>query len=195
MFSDWHKEQARKAQDWTSIASAQKDEGGDSFSDFFTFSALASTAKGNLKRLLSRHEWEVDVTFGRPAWGTDAAGEFYYDSGQSETVRRVRFMPFVLYRHFHGYVPAAFEVVQNFILYYDAFLVANKGEYQYIDEDGALNPLIRMKQEGNNHSLWVSTHQLRRYLAANKCYLVRYHDHRRMIAEDISSLSGETPKI
>ena len=74
MFSDWHKEQARKAQDWTNIASAQKEEGGGFFSDFFTFSTLASTAKGNLKRLLSRQEWEVDVSFGRPSWGTDAHG-------------------------------------------------------------------------------------------------------------------------
>ena len=182
-FEDWLAKKEIESKDWIVVARSWRDGN----TDLFTFSALASAAKDNLKRLLSKPDWDVRLEFGKPyfySYGREKA--IRYDPCINAEVDDIEFRPFVIYRDFHGLVPSAFELVQNFVLYHEAFFVPEQSEYHCIDDDGEIHPIVRIRQENNNRLVLVDAHHLRDYLAANRCYLVRYHDHRRRASEDIS---------
>ncbi len=50
--------------------------------------------------------------------------------------------------------------------------------------------MARYQVDGDNMELVVDAHHLRNYLAAIRCYLVRYHDHWRKSKIDIRSRIG-----
>jgi hypothetical protein len=182
-FEDWLARKETEAHDWIVVARAWKDE----TTDLFTFSVLASVASGNLEKLLSTIDWDVRLEFGKPNfYSSGEEKQVLYDPATSSLVKGIEFRPFVVYRDFHGFVPSTFELVQNFILYNEAFFVPELNEYRAIDDEGEIHSIARIKQEGNNRLIVVDAHHLRDYLAANQCYLVRYHDHRRKAVEDIS---------
>lgn len=183
-FEDWLAGKETEAKDWIVVARSWRDD----ITDLFTFSTLAAVTEDSLKRILSKHSWEIDLTFGHPTfypYGGERVA--HYDSGMTADIDGIEFRPFVIHREFHGFIPNTFELVQNFVLYYEAFYVLEKGEYHCITDDGDIQPVARIKRQNDNLSVLVSTYHLRDYLAANKCYLVRYHDHRRWAVEDIST--------
>ncbi len=182
-FEDWLAKEETKSSDWIVVARSWREE----TTDLFTFSALASVAKGNLEKLLSKSNWDVRLDFGKPffySYGGEKVA--HYDPGPDTEIDGIKFRPFVIYREFHGLVPNAFELVQNFILYHEAFFVPEKSEYHRIDDDGDIHPIVRIVQKGDNRLVLIDAHHLKDYLAANQCYLVRYHDHRRRAVEDTS---------
>ncbi len=187
-FQDWFAEGETEAKDW--IVAARSWRSGDN--DQFTFSVLASATENSLKQLLSNHTWEVQLGFDKPSFYGSYGDEesVYFDLGTRAEIDGVELRPFTIHRHFHGYVPTTFELVQNFLLYHEAFFVPEQSEYHRIDNDGNLQSVARFKREGDNHAILVDAHHLKDYLAACKCYLVRYHDHRRWAAEDISKHIG-----
>ena len=183
-FEDWLAKEETKSSDWVVVARSWREK----TTDLFTFSALASTAKGNLDRLLSKSDWDVRLKFGKPffySYGGEKVA--HYDPGLDTEIDGIKFRPFVIHREFHGFVPNTFELVQNFILYHEAFLVTEKSEYQRIDDEGDIHPIVRIKQEDNNRLVLIDAHHLKDYLSANQCYLVRYHEHCRWAVEDISA--------
>jgi hypothetical protein len=141
-FEDWLAKRETEAKDWMIVARSQKDK----TTDLFTFSALASANAGNLERLLSKHDWDVDLEFGNPFfYGYGGEKVAYYNPGITAEADGIEFRPFVIYRSFHGFVPDAFELVQNFILYHEAFFVPEQGEYQCIDEQS----MARISSKGS----------------------------------------------
>ncbi len=100
-------------------------------------------------------------------------------------IEEVDFMPFTIFRNLHGYKPKTFELLQDFVLYYNAFFVHEREEYQRINDDGEVQTIARVRRGKDNVILEVDTHHLRKYLADKQCYLVRYHDHNRLSKEDI----------
>ncbi|MDK2946328.1 MAG: hypothetical protein PWQ85_1107 [Geotoga sp.] len=182
-FEDWLTKGENESKDWIIVARSWR-EGP---TDLFTFSVLASAAKGNLEKLLSKPDWDVNLEFGKPYFYSYVDEKVaHYDSGISTEIESIEFRPFIIYRYFHGFIPSIFELVQSFILYHEAFFVPEKGEYHRIDDDGDVKPIVRFRQENDNLLVLVDVHHLKDYLAANQCYLVRYHDHRRRALEDIS---------
>lgn len=181
-FEDWHNRKETSARDWIVVARFQKDE----TTNFFTFSALASVAKGNYEKLIATHKWEVNLeTFVKPFYYRDDTDEtIYYGPRLCIEVDGIEFFPFVINRDFQGYKPRTVELVQHFILYHNAFFIPEKYEYHYVDTSGNILPVIRLKQENNDLIIWVDTHCLRDYLTALQCYLVRYHDHFRAVPEN-----------
>lgn len=186
-FGDWFENKENESKDWIVVARSWRERD----TDLFTFSALASAAKGNLERLLSKPDWNIDLEFGKPYFYSHGDEKVaHYDSGMSTEIDGIEFRPFIIYRYFHGFVPSTFELVQNFILYHEAFFVPEKGEYHRIADDGDIQPIVWIRQENDNRLVLVDVHHLKDYLAANQCYLVRYHDHRRRALEDISEHIG-----
>jgi len=182
-FKDWLVKKENESKDWIIVARSWQDE----TTDLFTFSALASAAEGNLKSLLSKPNWDISLEFGKPYFYSKGGEEIaHYDPGLATKIGDIEFRPFVIYREFHGFIPNAFELVQNFILYHEAFFVPENSEYHRIDDDGDIQPIVRIIQEKDNRLVLVDAHHLKDYLAANQCYLVRYHDHHRRALEDIS---------
>jgi hypothetical protein len=159
--------------------------------DFRTYSVLASSDVGNLEKVLSTHHWTI-VGFGYPQelgipfFSASEEGDLIYHSCQRIESEGIEYQPFTFHRSFHNYVPDSLEIVQNFILFHEAFFVSEKNEYYRINSDGDLEPVIRIEDDDEkNLSILVNVHHLRDYLAANKSFLVRYHDHRRFAKEEV----------
>jgi hypothetical protein len=190
-FEDWDSRKENEATDWVVVARTQVDEIPRRKSDFFTFSALAKLDDQHLKELVDKPGWEVDLELGHPTFYRNGAeGPVRYDSGAKLEKDGIVFSPFVFLRSSHGYEPSRFELVQDFMLYHDVFHSAEKSEYQRIDEDGETHSVVRVVQEGKNLSVLVDAHDLKDYLAANRCHLVRYHDNIRWTADDVPNLGG-----
>lgn len=186
-FTDWLAKDTSATKDWIVIARSWRTVS----EDFFTFSALAVVSDQSRETILSSHRWDIDVTFGHPILSSSGVDEaMQYDSGTRQFICGVEFRPFVIYRTFHGYRPSAFELIQELLLYYEAFWEPNKREWERISRDGDLVPVARYQMDGDNKELVVDAHHLRNYLAAIRCYLVRYHDHRRKSKIDIRSRIG-----
>lgn len=192
-FRDWFAKKETESKDWIIVARSYK----DACTDLFTFSVMVSASKYYIKRLLSKPDWDVDLDFGKPHFYADMAGKAaYYDSGMESKINGLKFKPFTIYRSFHDFIPNMFELVQNFILYHEAFFVSQENEYRFINEDGELQTIARIMKDDNNQLVLVDTHYLKDYLAANRCYLVRYHDHRRHAVEDVSSqIKGQIKSV
>jgi hypothetical protein len=183
-FRDWFAAQETQNDGWTVVASSWENEQADRKSSFFTFSALLSMNDGCLEKLLSTHEWDVTTEdFGQP-------NEIVFQKQFND----MEFQAFIIYRQFHTYIPKAFELVQEFLLYHNAFYVADKNEYHCITNDGNSLSIVRIKRENNNQEISVDTEYLRRYLAETQCYLVRYYNHCRKIQRDISELISSHPQ-
>ena len=183
-FEDWLAAQKTQNNGWTVVASSWENEQADRKSSFFTFSALLSMNDGCLEKLLSTHEWDVTTEdFGQP-------NEIVFQ----KQFNGMEFQAFIIYRQFHNYIPDAFELIQEFLLYHNAFYVADKNEYHCITDDGNSLPIVRIKRENKNQEISVDTDYLRRYLAATQCYLVRYHDHCRKLQWDISESISRHPQ-
>ena len=189
-FEDWIGIKEHEKNDWITVARKWREESKTRLSDFFTFSAMVPASEENRAKLLSNCEWEIyHDFFGKPSfYTTDRDHTWLYDDGTKKIVNNIEFRPFVLYRDFHGYKPSCFELVQNFLLYHNAFFEQEEKEYRFIDEDGELQKLARIKENGDNQIIEVDAHWLKDYLAANKCFLVRFHDHRRFVKEDVGDL-------
>ncbi len=183
-FEDWVKKRENDAADWVVVARSWRDD----TTDFFTFSVLGSVQEDALKKILSTNSWDIDTHIGHPMFNRHGEKGFvYYSSNDPENFNGLQFLPFTIHREFHGYIPNTFEITQDFILYHEAFYVPEKNEYHRITDDGDIQPLIRIIRDKENQTISIETHHLRDYLAAKKCYLVRYHDHRRFATDDVGS--------
>jgi hypothetical protein len=199
-FPDWFAKKENESQDWVIVARSWKEGLGD----LFTYSALASikdeNENDNIKKILSNNSWDIHFAgFGKPnfcvSYGDGKEPVIHYDPGLVTEVDGIEFKPFVIYRDFHRYISRTFEVVQNFILYHEAFYVPEEDEFQRIDEQtGELHSVIRFKRNDNNVAIEVDSCHLKDYLAANQSYLVRYHDHTRYAVTDITEDIGDTFK-
>jgi hypothetical protein len=185
-FQDWFQLQEHHRQDWIPVA-RRSDEGD---TELFTFSALAScgAAQSNLATILQEAAWDVQLGFGKPHLYTKGRGKPRFNAGDSEKERRVEFRPFIHYRYFHGYQPWHFQLAEEFLLFHEAFWSKADGEYRRLDDDGVVHPVARVVSKGENRLVLADSHHLRDYLAARRCFLVRFHDHRRRSAVDIDPI-------
>lgn len=195
-FIDWLSKKEHESHDWVVVARFWKEDA----EDFFTYSVLASTKNESLTKIISEPKWDVRFQeFGKPSfYGDYRSGKdpvICYDPGLITYLDGVEFRLFVIYRDFHGYVPRTFEIVQNFVLYHEAFFVPEKNEFQRIDkETGDVHSVIRFKIKNENIVVEVDSSHLKDYLAANQSYLVRYHDHHRHAIADITEDIGDNFK-
>jgi hypothetical protein len=189
-FEDWFKRPEHHRQDWIPVARRWHE--GDT--ELFTFSALAAcgSSRSNLPTILQEPDWDVRLEFGKPFFycksSKGAFGKPTFDPGHSAKVRGVEFLPFIHYREFHGYRPWRFEIAQEFILFHEAFWSDEEGEYRRIDDDGVVRSVARVVTKGGNRLVLADSHHLRDYLAARRCFLVRFHDHTRRSEMDIAPI-------
>ncbi len=190
-FSDWIQLNEHRSADSIVVARSWKDESGD----FYTFSALVKpAAPGMVKEILAKPDWEVKSDFGQPSFFRHGGGPVRYDRGDARQEGGLTFHPFVVTRDFHGYVPGTVELIQEFILYHNAFWNAERNEFQRVnEEDGAILSVAQVQKDGDRNKLIrVDVDHLKDFLAARGCLLVRFHDHRRSRQEDIrSKISGD----
>jgi hypothetical protein len=92
--------------------------------------------------------------------------------------------PFVLHRWHYGYAPARLELVQAFELYWNGWWEG--GALRWIDVDGEIRELARVRTEGDQRILEVDAHHLRAFLTVNESVLLRNHTHMRFSAETLA---------
>ena len=197
-FKDWLERKEHHAHDW--IVVARQPKGMPEY--YATFSVLASIEGKSLERILSTDEWEImrvgsTNDFGGPYFDLSDKDDLVFHSGLSAEIDGIVFQPFTLYRNFHGFrkMPNRYELVQNFLFYHEAFLIEDEHKFIRISEDGDLETVVKYETTEDEQIISVSTHHLKDYLAANRSYLIRYHDHRRWSKEDITEqIGGEFTK-
>lgn len=160
---------------WTTVAQQQKYKNGFLEFDFFTTSALAETDSPT--HLLETHKWLVRLEFGNPGiWEYD--DEVRYDESSSEELENIRLEPFVIYRSWSGKsIPAKFELIQDFILFYNLRFDAKESVFKATSETGEDINVVKIHDEQNNKRIEISTTFLRNYLTFKNKILVRQHCH------------------
>ncbi len=185
-FNDWLSQKDNFSDDWIVVA-----QRGDitKYYDLFTTSCLISADKTGISKFLSNSNWYIDATFGIPnKYQKPYEGEVY-DNGLEAYLDGVKYKPFTFLRHFNKIRPDKFELIQNFLLYYNAYWVSEKSEFHAIDDNGKIIVLVKHEKDYKNEKekISVDAHSLKDYLAVNNSYLARFHDHRRRSVKDISS--------
>ena len=190
MFKDWLTKRPYESENWLVVAQYMNISGSQILQ---THCALASAGSDHLKKLTANPFWEINRCggdyFGAPYFHTSLTNgdDIEYRTGQYEKIDGIMYQPLILHRDFKDRSLNRLEVSQVFILYFNAFYVESEGVYQKINERGDRDTVIKIvKPKDDETVILVNTHLLRSYLAANKSYLVRYHDHRRFTSGKIS---------
>lgn len=179
-FDDWIGLEDFKRTDWIAVADFGLESRDGRKDEPYTFSFLVKS--DSAKDLLAQRWDGFDADVARWNLLADYTGQERDDFQDHDTLT-----PFVLSRHFPGGTrPDTFELVQAFVIYYDAF-ESKDGGYQFFDDDGELQTLSRFSRTSNQHRrLEINAHFLRRFLAANSSVLMRFHAHDRSAAQPIS---------
>lgn len=177
-FVDWIGRKEHLVSDWTIIARYDNTKDEEHYS---TISCFASPPKVDTKEVLfSKETWDVKSDFGIPYLDEDLNGEWCFYTDVKKEKEHVTLKPFVIRRNFSSYIPSRFELIQHFILFYGAFWVEDKKEYQTIEESGEIISIIKHNRNSEKDEvIYINTRYLRNYLSLTKSYLVRFHDHRR----------------
>lgn len=193
-FNDWLSLKENKSEDWLIVGRNQKTQ----YADYYTISCLIEANEDSLKDFLSNVHWYINSEFGIPGkYQKPDEGEKYEDGLYAE-LNNVIYYPFIFRRHYSGYVKGHFQIIEHFLLYYNAFWVEEKKEYQAINEDGEISTIAKYNKSEDNELFEVDIHFLKDYLAVKGCFLARFHDHRRRSTKDISDFlksKGETYKL
>ena len=177
-FINWIDKKEHLATDWTIIARTDKTKDDE---DFYTISCFATPPTKETKMVLFNKEtWEINSEFGIPYINGDLSSDWEFQEHTTYQIEHFQLKPLVIHRNFHTYIPSRFEVIQHILLYYEAFWVEEKKEYQTIEENGDIHTIIKhIKNSQDDESVIINTKYLRNYLALTNSFLVRFHDHRR----------------
>jgi len=171
IFEDWISSKEHERKDWIIVARFWKNDK----EDFYTFSVCVKNCEELTTKILSNHTWDVSQDFGNPFFDSDGNYEPMYSMEENGLI----FTPFVIFRTYHDIKPAEFDLIQNFILYHQAYYSIEDSTYYRIGESANAIPIVKIKKENNNFQMEVDSNELKDYLAATQSHLIRFHDHRR----------------
>ncbi|WKL44547.1 hypothetical protein [Flavobacterium sp. ZE23DGlu08] len=177
-FEDWINEKDYLKSDWILIAKIDDSKKNE---DLTTISCFVSPPDEKSKKILfKRNDWEINSEFGIPYIDGNLNNEWDFEKSLKYKIKGITLKPFVIRRDFHSYIPSRFELIQHFLLYYKAFWVEEKQEFQTIEANGDVNAIVKHNTKNEDfEEIYVNTIYLRNYLALTKSYLIRFHDHRR----------------
>ncbi len=141
-------------------------------------SVLAET--DSPEALLANSEWLAYNDFGKTeVWEDD--GKIRVEEQTEEYVGKngdVRIEPFTFMRHWNDTWPSRFELIQNFILFYNLHFDVKEGKYVAVDGAGETTDVAKVINEENREKIEIRATFLRNYLACRKRVLIRQHDNR-----------------
>jgi hypothetical protein len=140
--------------------------------------------RGDVKAYLEQDVRGFSAGDGQTAVVDDYMGEERQPRGEPSPLNPGA-RPFVLHRYYHEYAPAAFQLVQAFELYWNAWWDADM--LRWIDVDGTVRDVARMRLEDGARALEVDADHLRAFLAVNDAALLRSHAYKRFAPEAISA--------
>jgi len=195
-FSDWISNNDVENQEWIVIAqrSAKIDEKRN---NLFTFSVLVERKESVIKKLLKTPDWEFNnfSSFGYPDFDRDDSNNPLFIPNFSINKDGINFFPFIYYISYqnHPEKDDIFEMLQHFHLYHRAYYLPEKEEYEFYDGKRSMTETVtRIEDDRKSYRIVVNKHFLKDYLAARKCFLIRYHSHFR--SSDYKITLGKKPR-
>jgi hypothetical protein len=181
-FKDWLESSEHRRDDWIVVARLDK---SDVQENRGTFSALLRNSDQDANTILGSFGWDIDTDLGHPFFmKSGGAGKITFELG-TESSNDVTLEAFTISRYFHGAFESRIEIVQNFILYHELYYDSKTGKF--------INPItddVVIDYVGPQH-IRIRTTYLRDYLAARNMMLVRFHDHRRFLKNDVKEVLGK----
>jgi len=175
-FKDWIDSEEHKRQDWIVVARHYP----QAFSSpYFTQSALLPNDDGLLDELFQ----EASCGFspddaGKPGYSRSGDDLTYYSD--SASMGHLPFRAFTIHRTFPIRYPTHCELLQEFVLYHEAYYEQDRQRWVTFDRTGQdLVVAKRYETDLGEHGIKVSVGALRDFLTTGPFVLVRGHDHRR----------------
>lgn len=159
---------------WITVAQFQKYKKDGREYDLTTTSILAET---DSKHILSDARWITYMDFGNPEiWERhDGKNDVCYNENSVVQSGSIMLKPFVILRSWpRQTVPEKFELIQDFILFYNLFF--EKDAYKAYSNTGEEICIVKMQYENDMEKIQIHSKYLRNYLAFKNRILVRQHD-------------------
>jgi len=180
---------------WIVIAQSRRSKEDSSRSDFFTTSILVDSCYH--KVIIEKNEWLVDLKFGNAEiWHMNK--KLIYDPNTTNSIEinhtKWNISPFIIYRVWqHKLWVSKFEIIQDFILFYNLYWDKKDKTYKAISNMGNVFEVIKIREESDDNGehdtvIEINKHFLRNYLAIKNKFLIRQHDHKRYTFESLQSL-------
>lgn len=161
---------------WITVAQHDVTERDGWKEDLFMTSVLAP--RGSDKALLANSEWLAGNDFGKAEVGADGDWIEVQTEDSVDENGNVTIEPFTFLRLWNGTWPSRFELIQNFILFYNLHIDTTGGKYVAVDDTGETIDVVRIGNEEQHEMIEIRAKFLRNYLACRGRVLVRQHDHR-----------------
>src|SRR3989338_3686287 len=140
-FEDWISARDTDV-NWTTVAQSVKEKEGTDEKIYFIISILAD--KIEPKKILESEEWFSMVEFGNPEIWNDE-GLLKYNSNNYIEKNGVKIQPFVIHRGwFHKSLDSKFEVIQDFLLFYNLYYDPKSKMFKTISETGEEYEAIKL---------------------------------------------------
>ena len=175
LFDQWLKE--RDNNTWCTVAQHYVTHQGEWKLDLFATSVLAP--KHSEKSVLKSWEWLASQEFGNSMMDgnvKDGSLMMYEETSKSIGREKVVIEPFTFGRQWGDTWPLRFELIQNFILFYNLYL--DKDCYKAVSTSGEITDVVRIGTEHEKTFIKIRTNFLRNYLAFKDRILVRQFDNR-----------------
>ena len=144
-FNDWLK---RRSMDksWITVAQHDVNERDGWKVDLFMTSVLAATDSD--EAVLANSSWLASNIFGNAEVSEDN-GEVRIKVQMEKCIgenKDARIEPFTFLRLWNDTWPSSFEIIQNFILFYNLHFDAKDSKYVAVDDTGKTTDVIRIKK-------------------------------------------------
>ena len=174
-FGEWLE---RRSMDKSWITVAQHDVSKrDGYKvDLFMTSVLAPP--GSDGALLINSQWLASNDFGRTDVWEDGGQVLIEEQTEAHVGKNedVRIEPFTFLRLWNDTWPSKFELIQNFILFYNLHFDTTDNKYVAVNAAGDATDVVKIRDEAQRRKIDIRTEFLRNYLACRERILVRQHD-------------------
>ena len=174
-FDGWLKRRSM-GESWITVAQHDVTERDGWKEDLFMTSVLAP--QGSDEALLTNSRWLASNDFGKAEVGADGDEIKVQTEDHVGKNRDVTIEPFTFLRVWNDTWLDRFEIIQNFILFYNLYLDAAGSKYVAVDGAGETTDVLRIRNEAQHKKIEIRAKFLWNYLACRGRVLVRQHDNR-----------------
>ena len=145
---------------------------------------------GSDEVLLANSQWLATNDFGKAEVGAD--GDWIEVQTEDHVGEDVKIEPFTFLMFWNDTWPSRFEIIQNFILFYNLHFDATGSKYVAVDDAGETTDVVRIGNEEQHEKIEIRAKFLQNYLACRGRVLVRQHDHRIHSDRELAELGIES---
>ena len=173
-FDDWLNRRSMD-ESWITVAQHDVTERDGWKKDLFMTSVLAP--RGSDEALLTGSSWLARNNFGGVEVGADGTRIEVQTEKRVGENGDVTIEPFTFLRLWNDAWPSRFEIIQNFILFYNLHFNATGNKYVAVDDAGETTDVVRIGNGERHEKIEIRAKFLRNYLTCRGRVLVRQHDH------------------